>query len=204
LTAKLFDLLDMNLFRQIRFLLRITRTHGIARRYFVVNGFDGALTMLGIIMGFLISASADFTVIINACIGAAIALGVSGVSSAYVSEQAERRRALSQLEDAMVTDLKQSAHADAARWVPIFIALVNGSAPLLISLIIILPLWLSNSGMVLFAQPLYLAIMLAMLLIFLLGVFLGRISGISWLRSGLQTVFIALLTVVLIYLFAGA
>ena len=36
----------MNLLKQVNFLLRITRTHGIVRRYFVVNGFDGALTML--------------------------------------------------------------------------------------------------------------------------------------------------------------
>ena len=39
----------MNLLQRVRFLMRITRTHGIVRRYFVVNGFDGALTMLGLI-----------------------------------------------------------------------------------------------------------------------------------------------------------
>jgi len=194
----------MDPFSQIRFLLRITHTHGIARRYFVVNGFDGALTMLGIIVGFLISAPANFTVIINACLGAAIALGVSGVSSAYVSEQAERRRALNELEEAMVADLKDSAHAEAARWVPMLIALVNGSAPLVISLLIIMPLWLSRAGIVLFISPLYAAIVIALILIFLLGVFLGRISGISWLRSGFQTLLIALITILLIYLFAGA
>ncbi|MCW9023657.1 MAG: hypothetical protein OQK73_03145 [Gammaproteobacteria bacterium] len=188
---------------QIRFLLRITRTHGIIRRYFVVNGFDGALTMLGIIVGFHFSAPASLSVIISACIGAAIALGVSGVSSAYVSEQAERRRALSKLEDAMVTDLQESAHGDAARWVPWYIALVNGSAPLVISLLIITPLWLSNSGTHLFISPLYAAIIIALILIFFFGVFLGHISGISWLRSGVQTVLIALLTILLIYLFTG-
>ncbi|MCW8854098.1 MAG: hypothetical protein OQK72_05315 [Gammaproteobacteria bacterium] len=194
----------MNPFSQIRFLLRITRTHGIVRRYFVVNGFDGALTMLGLIMGFLLSTPASLTVIINACLGAAIALGVSGVSSAYVSELAERRRALSELEDAMVTDLKDGAHAVAARWVPMFIALVNGSAPLIICLLIITPLWLSNAGLVFFISPLYVAVIIAVILIFLLGVFLGRISDISWLRSGIQTLIIAFVTILLIYLFAGA
>ena len=188
---------------QIRFLLRITRTHGIVRRYFVVNGFDGALTMLGLIMGFLFSSSADLSVIINASLGAAIALGVSGVSSAYVSEQAERRRALSELEDTMITDLQESAHGEAARWVPMLIALVNGSAPLIISLLIISPLWLSKAGILLFISPLYAAIIIAFLLIFLLGVFLGRVSGISWLRSGIQTLLIALVTIALIYLFTG-
>jgi len=188
---------------QIRFLLRITRTHGIVRRYFVVNGFDGALTMLGLIMGFVLSSSANLSVIINACLGAAIALGVSGASSAYVSEQAELRRALGELEDAMIADLHDSAHGEATRWVPLLIALVNGTAPLIISLLIISPLWLSKAGISLFISPLYTAIIIAFLLIFLLGVFLGRVSGISWLRSGFQTLLIALATVLLIYLFAG-
>ncbi|MCK5335909.1 MAG: hypothetical protein KAQ67_07095 [Gammaproteobacteria bacterium] len=188
---------------QIRFFLRITRTHGIVRRYFVVNGFDGALTMLGLIMGFLISSPSSLSVIINACLGAAIALGVSGVSSAYITEQAELRRALSELEGAMVTDLQESAHGEATRWVPMLIALVNGLAPLIISLLIISPLWLANSGLSLFISPLYAAIIIAFMLIFLLGVFLSRISGISWLRSGVQTLLIALITISLIYLFAG-
>lgn len=186
---------------QIRFLMRITRTHGIVRRYFVVNGFDGALTMLGLIMAFLVSASENLFVIINVCLGAAIALGVSGVSSAYVSEQAELRRALNDLEDAMITDLQASAHGEAVRWVPMLIALVNGSAPLVISLIIISPLWLSNWGVSLFVKPLYLSAIIAFVLIFLLGVFLGRISGISWVMSGFKTLLIALVTVLLIYLF---
>jgi VIT1/CCC1 family predicted Fe2+/Mn2+ transporter len=50
---------------------------------------------------------------------------------------------------------------------------------------------------------LYLAIVIALLLIFLLGVFLGRIASISWLRSGLQTLVVASVTVGLIYLIAG-
>jgi len=193
----------MSLLNQAKFLLRITRSHGIARRYFVVNGFDGALTMLGLIMGFLVSTAADLSVIINVCLAAAIALGVSGVSSAYVSESAERRRALAKLEQAMISDLQESAHGEAARWAPLLIALVNGSAPLIISLLILTPLWLSNAGIPLAVSPLYAAIIVALLLIFLLGVFLGRISGVSWLYSGVQTLLVAVVTAALIYLLAG-
>ena len=123
----------MSLLQQAWYLLRLTCTHDIVRRYFVVNGFDGALTMLGLIIGFLISAPASLTVVLNACLGVAIALGMSGISSVYVSETAERKRALGKLEEAMATDLQKSAHGDAARCVPLLIALVNGSAPLVIS-----------------------------------------------------------------------
>ena len=194
----------MKLISQARFLLGITSTHEIMRRYFVVNGFDGALTMLGLIMGFLISDSENLTTIINACLGAAIALGVSGVSSAYVSESAERRRALVELEEAMVSDLQQSAHGDASRWVPMMIALANGIAPFSISLLILTPLWLARSGVAMPIAPLHIAVIIALSVIFLLGVFLGRISGGSWLRSGMQTLLVALLTLLLIYLFAGS
>lgn len=193
----------MNLLNQAKLLISISRTNDIVRRYFVVNGFDGALTMLGMIIGFLISATEDLTVVMNACLGAAIALGMSGLSSAYVSEVAERKHALDKLEKAMISDLSDTAHGEAARWVPLWIALVNGAAPLFISLLILLPLWLSAAGIALPVSPFYIAIAVAMMLVFLLGVLLGRIADISWLRSGVQTLLVALVTVALIYLIAG-
>lgn len=191
----------MKLLEQVSFLLGITRSSDIVRRYFVVNGFDGALTMLGLIIGFLVSGTSDLRVVINVCLGAAIALGMSGLSSAYVSETAERRRALGKLEEAMITSLQDSAHGEAARGVPLLIALVNGLAPLVISLSILLPVFLDQAGLPLPLPPLYAAIVVALLVIFLLGVFLGRISGVSWLRSGIQTLLVAVMTVALIYLF---
>lgn len=193
----------MELLKQTRRQLHLTQSHGILRRYFVVNGFDGALTMLGLTLGFLVSEDANLSVIINACLGAAIALGISGISSAYLSESAERRHALAKLEEAMISDLQHSAHGKAARGVPFLIALVNGLAPLSISILIMAPLFLSQAGVTLAVSPLYIAISIALLLIFCLGVFLGRVAGVSWLRSGLQTLIVAIATISLIYLFSG-
>jgi predicted membrane protein (TIGR00267 family) len=193
----------VSLIEQGRLLLGISRTSGIVRRYLVVNGFDGALTMMGMIIGFIISATDDLSVITSACLGAAIALGMSGLSSAYVSEVAERKRELVKLEEAMIADLHQTAHGDAARWVPLWIALVNGASPLFISLLILLPLWLANAGLALPLAPLYMCIIVALVLIFLLGVLLGQIAGISWLRSGIQTMLVAAITAILIYLLTG-
>ena len=193
----------MSLINQVKFILRITRSHDIVRRYFVVNGFDGALTMLGLIMGFLFNNTVELSIIISACLGAAIALAMSGMSSAYVSEHAERKQALEKLEEAMISDLHDSAHGEAARGVPVLVALVNGLAPFIISLLILLPLFLSNAGFTLPLSPLYFAILIALILIFSLGVFLGNIAGISWLRSGLQTLAVAIITSLLIYLFVG-
>jgi predicted membrane protein (TIGR00267 family) len=185
---------------RVGFLLRITRTHGIARRYFVVNGFDGALTMLGILTGFHVGGVEDLRVVISACVGAAVALAMSGLSSAYISERAERRKALAELEESMIADLKGSAHGSAARWVPLLIAAVNGLAPLVLSLIIILPLGLAHLGLALPFPPLVMAIAAALALIFLLGVFLGQIGNTLWLWSGVQALLIALCTMAIILL----
>lgn len=193
----------MGLLGRASHLLSISDSRGIVRRYLVVNGFDGALTMLGLIIGFVVSSSSQLEVIINACVAAAIALGMSGISSAWVSEVAERKRELRELEEAMLADLGRSAHGQAARWVPLLVALVNGGAPLLISLLIITPMWLAQGGVILPAPALSLAISIAAVVIFVLGILLGRIADVSWVRSGIQTVAIAALTVALIYIFTG-
>ena len=180
-------------------LLTLTRSHVIARRYFVVNGFDGALTMLGLLAGFYVSNEVRLPVVINACLGVAIALGMSGVSSAYISEVAEKRRELRELEKAMVADLRQSAYGRAARLLPVVIASVNGAAPLAISLVILMPLYAAPLFEPLSLHPLESAFGLALIMIFLLGVYLGRISHTFWLWSGLRTLLIAAATTALIF-----
>jgi predicted membrane protein (TIGR00267 family) len=190
----------MHPFGQLRFLLRISRSTGIARRYFFTNGFDGALTMLGLLMGFRISGNVPLEVALSACLGATIALTMSGLSSAYISETAERKKELRELEEAMLAELDDSAHAQAAMRVPIIIALVNGLAPFFLSMLIILPIWLAYWGLPLPLAPFDMAITLAFILIFLMGIFLGRISRGFWLLTGLRTVAIAAITSLLILL----
>ena len=186
------------MFDSLARLLAITSSFGIARRYFIVNGFDGALTMLGLITGFYVSDTVETAIIVNACLGAAIALGVSGVTSAYVSEAAEKRKELSELQQAMMTDLDDSPHARATRLLPVVIALINGLAPLLFSLVIISPLWIGFDLGTDKVQPLEVSILFAMAILFLLGVFLGRISGTYWLWAGLRTLLIAIFTALII------
>lgn len=190
----------MSPWEDIRLLVAISRSHDIARRYFVTNGFDGALAMLGLTMGFYVGEAVSVHTVLSACVGTAIALMVSGLSSAYVSEAAERRRELRALEGAMVADLGASAHARAARYVPWLIAVVNGLAPFVMAMVIILPVWLEWLGVALPFAALEAAILLAFAVIFMLGVFLGRVSGTFWLWSALRTLVIAALTAGLILL----
>ncbi len=182
-------------------LLHIYRARGIARRYFITNGFDGALTMLGLLAGFYTSNAVPLSVAVSACLGAAIALFMSGVSSAYLSESAERKKELQELEQAILTDLEDTDFGHASRYVPVMVALVNGLSPLLLSLVIISPLWLAQHDFPLHFSPFIIAIILALAVIFLLGIFLGRVSRTFWLWSGLRSLAVALLTLMIILFF---
>lgn len=192
----------MSILRELHLLIGLTRSHGIARRYFVVNGFDGALAMLGLNMGFYLSDGVATSTAVGACMGTAIALGMSGVSSGYVSEAAEKKKELRELELAMATDLGGSMHGRAARLVPIVIAAVNGLAPFVMALLIITPLWLEQVGVPLPLGAVESAIVVAFVVIFLLGILLARISGVFWLWSGFRTLLIAAITALLVLFFA--
>ncbi len=186
------------MFQRIRFLLNLSKAHRIARRYFFTNGYDGALTMLGLLMGFYASGDVPVRTVIGACMGAAIALCISGLSSAYISESEERKKELADLESALVDDLSDTEYSRAMKWTPVWIALVNGFAPFLISLFIILPLWMAQFGIFLPLPPLESAIASALSVIFILGIFLGKATGSFWLVTGLRALLIAIVTCLVI------
>jgi predicted membrane protein (TIGR00267 family) len=196
----------MSLIQNIRSLWNLSQAGQIARRYFVTNGFDGALTMLGILIGFYTGGEVPLVVAISACLGAAIALGISGFTSALLSETEERKKELKELEESLVAPLEESDYGKASKIIPWVIAAVNGLSPFLISLFIIVPLWLEEAGMglPLHLGPLETGIGIAFLAIMFLGIFLGRISSTFWLWSGLRAVLIGLVTAGIIFLISGS
>ena len=195
----------MPLIQQTRSLWKLSQAGRIARRYFVTNGFDGALTMFGILLGFYTGGEVPLIVVISACLGAAIALGISGFTSALLSETEERKKELKELEESLVAPLEESDYGKASQITPWIIAAVNGLSPFLISLFVILPLWLEDWGFMLPFEmdPFDAAIGFAFLAILFLGIFLGRISGTFWLWSGLRAVLIGLVTAGIIFLISG-
>ena len=188
------------MFSRIVFLFRLSKANQIARRYFVTNGFDGVLAILGLLMGFRFSGAESNQIMLSACLGTTIALFMSGITSAYISESAEKKRELNALEQSMIKSLDDSSHADAARLAPWYVALVNGISPLTFSLIILIPLFAANSNVTIFFSPLDDALIIAMALVFFLGVFLGKLSGQFWLWTGIRAVIVAVFTVLIILL----
>ena len=75
----------MNLLEKFDFLYK----NEIIRRYIVINSFDGALTILGIILAEFFAGVKDPRLVILPSVGAAIAMCVSGMWGAYAAESSE-------------------------------------------------------------------------------------------------------------------
>jgi len=149
----------------------------IARRYFIKNGFDGSMTMLGIIIGSWSVGVTKPEIIVTAGLGACLAMGISGLFGAYMTEKAERQRQLKTLEAAMLTDLTHSIHNDASNFVSMYAAFIDGSSPILTGVISLVPFILALTGTFLIWDAYIVSVILSLVTLFLLGLYLGRIEG---------------------------
>ena len=173
----------------------ISNVGPITRRYFVMNAFDGALTMLGVVIGAAISGNLqNSNIIISAGIAGSIAMGTSGMSGAYMTEKAERTKKLKELERAMLADMKDGLHEKSHRFATIFAALVDGVSPAIAAMTVISPFFIANFGLITPNMAFWGCIIITLIVLTMLGVYLARISDESLIRYGLLMLFIGLLT----------
>jgi predicted membrane protein (TIGR00267 family) len=166
---------------------QVTGAQMIIRRYFAMNAFDGAMTSLGVVIGAYISHIHDPRSVVGVIITSGIAMMVSGFSGTYMTESAERSHSLNELEDAMLINLDDTVYGRASRFISAFAALVDGSAPFIASIPSFIP-FLLVPGLFDIATAFVAAIGASLLTLFILGVYLGRISGENILYSGLKMV----------------
>ncbi|TLZ55357.1 MAG: hypothetical protein E6K12_00750 [Methanobacteriota archaeon] len=179
--------------RRLREYDEITNVGPIIRRYFVIGAFDGALTVLGIIIG----ASAFGTLeehkalVLSASFGAAIALAVSSAVGAYEAERVEKKLDIRTIERAMLARLSEE-HREAFQFAAILSAIVHGIAPLIAGLLPILPFVFLDAR-----TATILAIVITLVILFLLGVYLGNlvrervlVTGLRFAAAGIGTALI--------------
>ena len=168
--------------RRLREYDEITNVGPIIRRYFVIGAFDGALTVLGIIIG----ASAFGTLeehkalVLSASIGAAIALAVSSAVGAYEAERVEKKLDIRTIERAMLARLSEE-HREAFQFAAILSAIVHGIAPLIAGLLPILPFVFLDAR-----TATVVAVAITLVILFLLGVYLGNLVRERVLVTGLR------------------
>ena len=168
--------------RRLREYDEITNVGPIIRRYFVIGAFDGALTVLGIIIG----ASAFGTLeehkalVLSASFGAAIALAVSSAVGAYEAERVEKKLDIRTIERAMLARLSEE-HREAFQFAAILSAIVHGIAPLIAGLLPILPFVFLDAR-----TATVVAVAITLVILFLLGVYLGNLVRERVLVTGLR------------------
>ena len=164
-----------------------------------MNGFDGALTALGIIIGAYI-AKAEAITLILAGVGASIAMGISGFWIAYLTERAERTRDIKELEQHMVTDLNNTKVAKANLWTAVIISFVDGFSPFIFSIISILPFFFVHVGWITMLVGLIISMVVIFVEVVVLGLFLGAVSKESKIIYALKIIPAAALVAGLTYL----
>jgi len=182
--------------------LELTQGVEIARRYLAMNAFDGALTMLGLILGGLFTINPTnptpgFNAILLAAAGTSIAMAISGFSGSYLAESAERDREVDELGQAMLTDMSRSMYARASRTTSVVVAIVDGASPAIAGFLVVIPLFFVPMGILDYHIAFYIGIAICMLLLFILGLFLGSVSKKNMWSYGAKTLFAGVLTAIL-------
>ena len=188
--------------RELRYLYELTRSASIARRYFVIGAFDGALTILGVIIGaYVAEASVDpelaKQLIIGAGLAGGIALAVSSAVGAYEAERVEHLLSHKNLEQAMLSQV-DGTRREAMTVSIVVSAIVHGVAPLIAAIVPLIPF---------FFMPLHDAviagIVITMMFLFALGGFLGSLIKETFLYTGLRFVIAGLATAIILILIGG-
>ena len=183
----------------------------ISRRKFFNNCFDGALTCAGIISGIFISflnpaSTIQFTpqFILITGFATTLAIGISGLWGAFLSEEAERKKKVSDMKKDMVIiedkieieeeeenneEKNHKVHKTllekAERFATIVASLVDGGAPAVGSTLPLIPFFFG--GPLSITHFIFSYVILAALLVYL-GIFLGNISGGGKIRYALHLV----------------
>ncbi|MHA1679726.1 MAG: VIT1/CCC1 transporter family protein [Promethearchaeota archaeon] len=192
----------------------------VARRFFVKNMTDGILTTLGVVIGSMVaflSGNPELIPQVNLAIvlpgiGTAVAMCVSGVLASYLTESAERRKALLELQQDMVIledDDEPKEHGakkgtkkkktktlqeKAERFATITASLIDGFSPFAAALVVLIPFYFPGEP----SLWLYLAsIILTCILLFLLGSYLGKLSKMNYVIYGIKMTAMGLLTLII-------
>lgn len=188
--------------KRLKFHFELTKSGAIARRYFVIGAFDGALTILGVILGaYVAEASVDpelaEKLIVGAGVAGAVALAVSSAVGAYEAERVEHLLSHKHLEKAMLCAVEGTRKE--AIGVSIFVsALAHGVAPLVAAFVPLIPFFL---------MPLDEAVMtgtaITLAFLFVLGAYLGSLIKEMIVYTGLRFVIAGLATAIALILVGG-
>lgn len=159
-------------------------------RYFILGTIDGVLAILGIIVG-ISSTALDPDIIIRAALGGGIALCLTNGIGSYLAESAVEYGKLSSVERALLQDLKDTRLEKMTKKKIFLDSIAHGGSSLVGSIIPILPfLFLEGFDAVIWS----IALSLSSLVV--LGLYSGKISRQSYIKSVVRMVALGALIVI--------
>jgi predicted membrane protein (TIGR00267 family) len=182
--------------------IALTKSGAIARRYFVIGAFDGALTILGVILGAYVTEGhvhPDLArqLILGAGFAGGIALAVSSTVGAYEAERVEHVLNHQVLEKAMLRPV-EGTRKEAMRVSISISAIVHGVAPLLAAFVPLIPFFFMTLD-----EAVLTAIILTIGFLFALGAYLGSLIKEMIVYTGLRFVIAGLGTSIILILIGG-
>lgn len=173
------------------------------RRYFVNTVFDSTFVSMGIVVASALVPDSSVGTVVGTMFAVSLALGISTGTSVYEAEKVEAEIRLRELERAMLTPLDGT---DATRVLDVsryLIVTVNAVAPLAVFAATASPFFLSSSLTILGIPTAFFSVAIAMVVLFLVGTYLGRLTGRpAWLK-GLRMAVIGIATFGAIWLIQG-
>lgn len=186
--------------KQIAIYNKIANITQISRRYFALNGFDGVITIIGVLLGNFIVGTQEHKHVLIAGMAVCISLLVSGVWSAYNSESAERAKEIKDLEMSTLHGLDGTVISRAQRFATIVLSAVNGLSSGLTAFVPLLPFFFGRYIQINVSY--YTGFSLAFLILTGIGIFLGKISRRSVFISILKMIVAGVFVILLGYLLA--
>jgi predicted membrane protein (TIGR00267 family) len=179
--------------------IALTKSGAIARRYFVIGAFDGALTILGVILGAYVAEGQNHPelakqLILGAGFAGGIALAVSSTVGAYEAERVEHVLTHKHLEKAMLRPV-EGTHKEAMKVSVGISAMVHGIAPLLAAFVPLVPFFFMELD-----SAVITAIGMTTGFLFVLGAYLGSLIKEMIIYTGLRFVIAGLGTAIILIL----
>lgn len=175
----------------------ITDLGSISRRYFVIGAFDGALTVLGVVLGaYAAGASLEhIEIVLYAGLSAGVALAISSAVGAYEAERVEKLLDRASLKRALLRDVSEE-HSEAYRLAARISALVHGVAPLIAAIIPLIPFVLVED----LGIATLISVVTTLSLLFIMGAYLGNLVKERIFMTGMRFVLAGLATAVILIL----
>lgn len=174
--------------RNLRKIFRRDDVSPVIRRFFINTLFDSTFMLVGIIVGASFATEANLRVIIVTMVTTSLALGISTGVSVFEAESLEQERKISELERALFRGLSGTKIEKSSKSIIMLAALINFLTPPFSCAVTISPFVLAALNIVEVDVASWISVTLAFSILFIAGIYMGRLGKKNPWIKGLRMV----------------